>query len=391
MNEKRKALREKMLRENVMIIQMLLVIVFIVIFAVVNLVVPDRLYSQEENRTLAQRPQMSGGNLADGSYFTDLETAYSDQFVLRDKWVMLQANLARLTGRRELNGVYIGKKKYLLAKPAVPQEEQLTALTDAVNAFRTAHEKLNTQVMLVPDAANVLTDKLPELAPLHDQVADILDFSQRLDQEVVWLDAVTPLRAHASEDIYYRTDHHWTSAGAKYVFEYIAHDMGITSVLREYDRYVVSDEFEGTLAAKTGLHRAKDAIEVYTPLGTDVEYYVNYPDTNEKSTSMFHSEALDQKDQYTVFFGGNHPLVEIHTTADTTRSLLLFKDSYANSFVQFLYPYYKNIILIDPRYYYDNAEALISAHGITDVMILYSADTIFEDTALADCLNAMRY
>ena len=47
--------------------------------------------------------------------------------------------------------------------------------------------------------------------------------------------------------------------------------------------------------------------------------------------------------------------------------------------------------MIDPRYYYDNAEPLISTHGITDVLILYSADTLFEDTSLADCLNAMRY
>lgn len=391
MNEKRKALREKMLRENAMIIQMLLVIAFIIIFAVINLVVPDRLYSQEENRTLAQRPSASARNLADGSFFSDLETCYSDQFVLRDKWVMLQANLARLTGRRELNGVYIGKKKYLLAKPAEPDESQIAGITDAINAFREAHEKLNTQVLMVPDAASVLSDKLPEYAPLHDQVSDLLAFSQRLDPEIMWLDAVTPLLAHASEEIYYHTDHHWTSAGAKYVFDYIAHDMGIGSVVQEYDKYVVSDEFEGTLAAKTGLHRTKDVIEVYTPLGTDVEYYVSYPDTNEKSTSMFHSEALDQKDQYTVFFGGNHPLVEIHTTADTTRSLMIFKDSYANSFVQFLYPYYKNIIMIDPRYYYDNAESLISTHGITDVLILYSADTAFEDTSLADCLNAMRY
>ena len=391
MNEKRKALQEKMLRENVMIIQALLIMVFVVIFALINIVVPDRLYSQEENRALMQHPSASGRDLADGSYFSDLETSYSDQFVLRDKWVMLQANLARLTGRTELNDVFIGKKKYLMAKPVVPDETRTAAITDAINAFRAAHEKLNTQVMLVPDAANILKDKLPKYTPLHDQVADLTAFSQKLDPEITWLDALSPLQAHGSEEIFYHTDHHWTSAGAKYVFEYNAHDMGISSVLRDYDRYVVSDEFEGTLAAKTGLHRTKDAIEVYTPLGTDVEYYVSYPDTNEKSTSMFHSEALDQKDQYTVFFGGNHPLVEIHTTADTTRSLLVFKDSYANSFLQFLYPYYKNIVLIDPRYYYDNAEPLISTHGITDVMILYSADTLFEDTSLADCLNAMRY
>ena len=128
----------------------------------------------------------------------------------------------------------------------------------------------------------------------------------------------------------------------------------------------------------------------YTPEETDVEYYVYYPDTDEKTTSLFNSEALNQKDQYTVFFGGNHPLVEIHTTADTDKSLLIFKDSYANSFVQFLYPYYENIIMIDPRYYYDNPESVLKSQKITDVLILYSADTVMTDTALADCLNTSR-
>ncbi|MBR2188295.1 MAG: hypothetical protein IJ860_02640 [Eubacterium sp.] len=391
MNERRKALRAKMLRENVRIIQMLLFIAFVVIFALINLIVPSRAYSAEENRNLAQRPKMNARVLADGSWSTDLEKYYTDQFVLRDKWVMLQANLAKLTGRRELNGVYLGKKDYLLAKPEVPAEGQIAKLADAINGFASSHEKLKTEVLFVPDAAYILSDKVPDHAPVRDQKADLIEMAQALDEKITWLDAVTPLQAHASEDIYYRTDHHWTSDGAKYVFDNVTHDMGITSPLRDYETFVVSDDFEGTLAAKTGIHRAKDKIEVYTPLGTAVEYYVNYPDSNEKSTSIFESDALDQKDQYTVFLGGNHPLVEIHTTSDATKSLLLFKDSYANSFVQFLYPYYKNIILVDPRYYYDNAESLISAHGITDVLILYSADTLFTDTALADCLDAMKF
>lgn len=89
-----------------------------------------------------------------------------------------------------------------------------------------------------------------------------------------------------------------------------------------------------------------------------------------------------------MFFGGNHPLVEIRTTANNGRNLLVFKDSYANSFIQFLYPYFQNIIMVDPRYYYDDIETSITSYGITDVLFLYSADTLLADTNLADTLNA---
>ena len=84
--------------------------------------------------------------------------------------------------------------------------------------------------------------------------------------------------------------------------------------------------------------------------------------------------------------GGNHPIAEITTAGDTGRVLLMFKDSYANSFVQFLYPYYDKIIMVDPRYYYDDIEKMIGLEGITDVMFLYSGNILFEDSSLVDCI-----
>jgi len=42
--------------------------------------------------------------------------------------------------------------------------------------------------------------------------------------------------------------------------------------------------------------------------------------------------------------------------------------------------------MIDPRYYYDNVEHVITSQGITDVLFLYNADTFLGDTSLADVL-----
>ena len=74
--------------------------------------------------------------------------------------------------------------------------------------------------------------------------------------------------------------------------------------------------------------------------------------------------------------------MDITTTAETGRNLLLFKDSYANTFAQFIWPLFDRIIMIDPRYYYDSAEGITAQENITDVLYLYNADTFGTDNSL---------
>ena len=127
-------------------------------------------------------------------------------------------------------------------------------------------------------------------------------------------------------------------------------------------------------------------MEIYVP-DTQIQYHVTYVDSQHKTATLYDRSALEKKDHYTVFFGGNHSRVDITTTADTDRCLLLLKDSYANCFVQFLYPHFDKIIMIDPRYYYGDLENLISSQSITDVLYLYNLDTFLSDSSLADVLG----
>ena len=229
-----------------------------------------------------------------------------------------------------------------------------------------------------------MTDKLPGHVPLRDQRADIEALGSRLSG-VRFLDVSPALAAHSGEELYYRTDHHWTSLGAFYAFQAMAEGMGITPV-QDYDIYTVSTTFEGTLSSRSGSHSAKDPVQIYVPK-TSVDCCATYPDSGKTTASLYSRDALNDKDHYTVFFGGNHPRVDIDTTAGTGRNLLIFKDSYANCLVPFLTPYYDRIILIDPRYYYESADSLVTSEKITDVLFLYNINTFHEDTALAGVLQ----
>lgn len=364
----------------------LLLAAVILVLTLVNLLVPDREFSENENRMLTVFPKPSWSDISDGSYMSSLSSYMTDQFVGRDNWISFKLTLDKLLGKREANGVYLGKEDYLIGIPSEPDWEHVDRNLQAINAFAQSHSDLSIHISIVPNAACVLSDFLPQNAPVRDQRADLAALQSKLDSSVAFIDVTEDLTAHASEGLYYRTDHHWTTLGAYYAFLSMADSLQISDPLLNYNKYTVSDSFSGTLASKSGCHAVPDSIEVFEPLGTDVQYYVIYSDTHEKSASLYQSAYLKEKDQYAVFLGGNHPMVTIRTTNNNNRSLLVIKDSYANSLIPFLVPYYEEIILVDPRYYYDRVESIISSELITDVLFLYNLDTFLGDTSLADVL-----
>lgn len=344
----------------------------------------DRTFSENENRNLAQRPALTWSALADGSYLSDLSTYYADQFPGRDSWLSIQLWLNKLLGSREAGGVYLCKDNYLMQVPGEPNEEHLDKNLSAMEAFARQYPEVNVVASIVPNAVTVHADKLPRNAPVRDQRADIARLDGALAQ-VNFVDVTDKLCENSTQELFYRTDHHWTSLAAAYAFEEIAPALGLQSPdLGSYNRYTVSDTFEGTLSSKSGSHKVTDTVELFVPK-TQVDYFVQRPGT-EAVCTMYNRESLVAKDHYTVFFGGNYPRIDISTTAQTGKNLLVFKDSYANCFIPLLYPYFENITMVDPRYYYDNVETIMTTGGITDVLFLYNLDTFLSDTSLADVL-----
>ena len=356
----------------------------IVLFLLLSLLIPDKAFSESENRNLAQFPGID--SIKEGSFLQDLSDYFADQFPGRDTWISLNLAFNKMLGQQESNGVYLCKDKYLMQVPSEPNAEQAARNLEAINAFAQAHPELDMVMCVVPNAVTVHADKLPANAPVRDQREDIANIANSLNG-VEFVDVTDTLDSHNTEYLFYKTDHHWTSLAAAYAFETLAPAMDIQApALDSYTVYPVSKSFEGTLSSKSGSHKTKDTVQIYVP-ETDIEYYVTYGDEDEKICSLYNRQALEQKDHYTVFFGGNYARVDITTTADTGRSLLLFKDSYANCFVQFLYPYFDHITMVDPRYYYDKLDLVLSGEAVTDVLFLYNLDTYLSDTSLAGVLE----
>ncbi len=363
-------------------------VLFGLVLAVVvisNFLKKDVTFSESENRILTERPEWDLQEVMSGDFMAQTESYVADQFIFRDSWIWLKLQLDKLAGKKESNGVYLGKEGYLMEVLDEPKEEYLKKNLAAVQDFSSRHQNLNRFMTLVPNAAYILKDKMPANAPVRDQSKDIQRIKDEVGESLNFIDVTKTLQDHASDPIYYKTDHHWTSLGAKYVFDEIADDLGIVPV-QDYQVYTVSDSFSGTLASTSGYHGQRDTIEVYDPQGVENDYVVYYADDQERTTTIYDRSCLEEKDQYTVFFGGNHTRVDIETTNKEERCLLVFKDSYANSFMQFLTPYFRKIILVDPRYYYEDVEQLIASEGVTDVLFLYNLNTFLTDSSLGDVL-----
>lgn len=356
----------------------------LLVTAAVNLVKPDRSFSAKENRVLASMPAPDLSQIASGKFEKKFETYVNDQFPLRDFWVTLKASADRAMGKVEGNGVYLGKKGYLMETFTPPSQEQLNQTVTAMTAFAANHPDLKQYALIAPNAVNILKDKLPAAAPVKDQnpYLDALGDSLRTSG-VSFIDVRDTLTRHKEDGIYYHTDHHWTTQGAYFAFLEAARTMGIDSGSIPYEKLLVSADFQGTLSAKSGFRSGeKDQLSVFLPRNEVPASVVNYVDQQKKTASFYSTEQLDGRDKYALFFGGNHPQVKISTPTEDNRTLLVLKDSYANCLVPFLAPHYRKIIMIDPRYYYGNLEELIQVENIQEVLYLYNANTFFSDTSL---------
>ena len=152
----------------------------------------------------------------------------------------------------------------------------------------------------------------------------------------------------------------------------------------DYVSYTVTDDFNGVLASKSGCGLdEKEKIDIYAPTNGDDDVIVNYVNETKKTTSLYDSSKLKTRDKYGVFLGGNTSVIDIKTVSTSQKRLLVVKDSFADCFIPFLTPHYREIVVVDPRYYSGTMQDIMDTYRITDALILYSGNTFFTDNNIS--------
>lgn len=357
-----------------------LLVLYIGVMAVVNMATPSRVFSESENRMLEQAPAFSLADLWHGKYASAYEKYIADQFPWRDGWIGVRSEAERVLGRNESNGVYLGRDGYLLQKFTAPSDEVFQGKMATINAVAASLPGLRKYLLLAPTSVKILADRLPANAPVDDELACLNRVRRSLGKSMTCVDVYDALFSRRGENIYYKTDHHWTTRGAYYAYQQLGEAMGFTPHDQSYFQITrVTDSFYGSLYSQGGFRNLQpDAIDLYLPRVPE-RYQVYYYDDQRASGSLYALGNLDKKDKYAVFLDGNKSLIKITTNANSRRKLLLLKDSYANSLVPFLTGHFREIYVVDPRYYSDSLSDLAKTNGVTDLLMLYNVNTFFGD------------
>ena len=124
-----------------------LFVAFIFGTAVFQAVLPDKSFSEQENRTLKQLPKLSSGEgtvsenikngkfldrLLSGEYASDMNKYLSDQFPMRDTLVGIKAAIEVGLFKQQNNDVLLGKNGYLFNREDYPSYENLEKILEAL-------------------------------------------------------------------------------------------------------------------------------------------------------------------------------------------------------------------------------------------------------------------
>ena len=370
-----------MRKSNILFSIVFLVIIFGFFF--IDIFTPDLKFSYSENRTLQQKPELSWNTIKDGSFMEDMEVYVNDQIKFRDEFVKISTYFKLALGQNEINDVYICDD-YLIEKftDNLIDDKLLNQNIGFVNTFLSNHS--NAYIGIVPTATEILGNKLSKYTTNVNQ----LELINKIYDSGQSIDIYSELLKHNQEDIYYRTDHHWTSLGAYYGYVSICKELGITPMeLSEFDVSIIDEKFSGTIQSKVNLDFGYDVLHKYSPNSFSPTYTRVVDEMYQNSSDSLYDESkLSSKEKYAVYIGGNSSIVRIITEngKEDRGRLLLVKDSYSHSLVPFLTNHYSEIVLLDLRYFMAGTEFFLNSEkeGFDNIILLFNLKNFIDDRNL---------
>ncbi len=335
-----------------------------IMFSITFLIEKKVNFSEEENKYF---PPFS---------IEEIDTYISNHFPLRTKFIILKNRFQKLIGKTFINGIYLGSENYLI--PEFISNPKKDYIVKQINEF--AKNKKNINVMFVPDSILINKDKLKR------------DFSLDEEREIKYLydkliystniDLIEPLKnANKKYQMYYKTDHHWTTYGAYVAYlEYLKINNMEGLNLDEFEIKQITNEYLGTSASLVlGLAKPEGITLFLNNNDLDVDYVYEKKYTK----SLYNYSYLNKKDKYSMFLDNNHALIKIsNNSLNNNKKLLVIKNSFANNFIPFIVNNYQYTYVIDLRYFGDNVTNFYINNHIDDTLILYNLNNMYNDMSI---------
>lgn len=361
-------------------------LVFTLSLSVLFFAFPKDKFSAAENRYLADSPTFSADNFLSGQLTQELEGDNGgyipDYFPFRSFFVGVNSYWNLVTGNTYSNNYYFSKDGYIIEKPY--STGGLVKNLSVINRFAASFDEV--MIMPVPSVGEMMSSKLPDI---HFEYKDAEVFDYIYDNKADNIRVIDVRESFENcvndgEQIYYKTDHHWTSLGAYVAYGYYCEQMGLDYT--PIDEYIVTEYpgFYGSTYSGSGYFlNSSDTVELWESENSKYSTKVTITEGGKATEydSPFFTDKLKEKDMYTVYLDGIQPTVVIENeNAKTDKTLLIVKDSFAQCAAPFFSETYQKVIMVDLRGNKASVSDLAKAEGVDDVLILYGVSALSADS-----------
>ncbi len=244
-----------------------------------------------------------------------------------------------------------------------------TSYVTALNQLRKELDSsINIWNMPCPLASEFYTpaNALEYTASQSDRFDEI---AGELDSGITSLNVCSVLQKHTEEDIYLRTDHHWSQLGAYYAARTFAEAAGVAFADKDTFESGVNEGYVGSYYGYTQDYRVLNDPEDFPWWKQKEDVTTYYYDRNfeYQYTGNLYMET-DTANSYIMYMGGDDQIVKVTGTANNGRKLIIVKDSYGNAEIPWYVASFDEIYVVDLRYFNLNFVDFVDFTGATDVL-----------------------
>lgn len=354
---------------------------FIGAVAILFWFVPKEDFSPKEKRFLQKFPDFSYSSLVDKQFEKGFESYINDHMVMRDEFMGLNSYSNLLTLNNGADGVYLCSNGYLINEPKSNERLSLNLSVSSEFAKKTG---IDTTLMIVPSTGYIMDNVLPFN---HREYLDD-DYFKQINtyckqNNLKSVDLRNNFKNNKNSiQIYYKTDHHWTTAGAFLSYNILCETWGITPI--STDKFLIEKHkgFLGTTYNTSAFwYTDSDTLEIWNNIKNRSTCSITANGKTTEYNSMYFKTNLNGADKYEVFLNGNNPITIVkNPNSKNKEKLLIIKDSFSHCLTPFLSEHFSQITLVDMRYYKKTVSEEICKNTKFDkALICFGIDNFISD------------
>ena len=361
-------------------------------------------YSSYEYRSLSQKPDFSMESLTEGTYTSQFESFFQDQFYKRIGISKYFYTLQMALDRPVVSNVLLGENGWAIGAPGFARDEAM--IQQSITEVNQLNEFAKTNdIPLYLSIAPYKNITMKHVFPHHPASFRALETKKEvleaLDKSVQIIDNATYFKETFSkeelESMFYKTDHHWNYLGGYENYKNLIRSLqknhsDIPAPLEEGELIkICADGEKVSFLGSTNrsvlrtLSVEGEAICAYTVPDENVFseiYSINYRgDRADGLYNVFHTFTNESPLTYGGLTSGDFPLIVMKTQEPPNDyKVLVLKDSYTNAMFPYMGVHFKETHIMDMRHYKDGSvEEYVKENGI-NLIILSHHETMIGDT-----------